>query len=308
MNYFNTYKDLPEEAKGCVIVIGNFDGVHLGHQALLHKAHKIAKDRGKPLGVLTFEPHPRQLFRPDEPPCRITPHDLKIERLEKSGVDYVFSLPFDWDFASQSAESFVKDILIGGLAASNIVIGYDFKFGQLRKGNAQTIKSAGLDVHIIEEITHEGASVLSSSNVRQLLRQGKMKEANAILGWSWEIRGIVIKGDQRGRELGYPTANMKLGETIHPAYGVYACMAQIKGEEKWHKGACNIGIRPMFEVDVAQVETFIFDFDREIYGEILRVRPVKRLRGEAKFHSLDDLIEQMEKDCKQAREILELLS
>ncbi len=304
MNYFDTYKGLPKNAHGCVIVIGNFDGVHLGHQALLHKAHKIAQDHNKPLGVLTFEPHPRQLFRPDEPPCRITPHELKIERLESFGVDYVFSLPFDWGFASQSAESFVRDILINGLKSSDIVIGYDFKFGQLRKGNADTIIDAGLNVHVVEEITKTGIDSLSSSNIRHLLRHGRISEANKALGWNWEIRGEVVKGDQRGRELGYPTANMNLGETIHPAYGVYACMTQVKGEDEWHMGACNIGIRPMFEVEVAQVETHIFDFDRDIYGEILSVRPVKRLRGEAKFNSLDDLILQIEKDCNKAQEFL----
>ncbi len=304
IEFFETYNNIPERAQGCVVVIGNFDGVHLGHKAVLANAYKVAQGLNKPLAVLTFEPHPKQLFRPDEPPCRLTPRDLKIERLEKSNVSYVFSLPFDWDFASQSAQHFVQNILIDGLNSAHVIVGYDFKFGQLRKGNAQTIIDSGLDVSVIDEIKGENGCDYSSSNVRQFLRHGKINEANEILGWNWEARGIVFKGDQRGRELGYPTANMRLDNTVHPSYGVYACKVRIKGEAKWSDGATNIGIRPMFEVPTAQIETFIFDFDREIYGEILCVRPVKRLRGEAKFNSVDGLIEQMAKDCAQARKIL----
>ncbi len=301
---FETYNNIPKSAQGCVVVIGNFDGVHLGHQAVLAKARVIARNLNKPLAVLTFEPHPKQLFRPDEPPCRITPRDLKIERLDNSKVDFVYSLPFDWNFASQSAQDFVQNILIDGLKAEHVIVGYDFKFGQLRKGDAQTIKDLGLDVSIIEEIKCGNEFKYASSRVRQFLRHGKIKEANEILGWDWEMRGQIFKGDQRGRELGFPTANMKLEEIVHPAYGVYACKVRVKGESEWLGGATNIGIRPMFEVPLAQVETYIFDFDSEIYDEILCVCPVQRLRGEAKFNCVDDLIEQMNKDCAQAREIL----
>ena len=299
MKCLETYKNLPKDAQNCVIVIGNFDGVHLGHMALLAQGRKLAQELGCSLGVLTFEPHPRSLFRPDEPPHRITPLALKRERLAAADVDYLFSLPFDWNFASQSADDFVQNILIEGLKAAHIIVGYDFKFGQLRKGSAQTIIDAGLPVTVIDKV-----SDYSSSRVRQFLRRGHLSEANEILGWSWQMTGEVFKGDQRGRELGYPTANMRLNDTVHPAYGIYAVFVQIEGEDEWRMGAANIGIRPMFEVKVAQVETFIFDFDRNIYGKTLRVKPVKRLRGEAKFDTLDDLIAQMDQDCVQAREIL----
>ncbi len=305
MQFFETYKNIPNNAQGCVIVIGNFDGVHLGHQALLSKAYDIARDLGKPLGVLTFEPNPKQLFHPDEHPCRLTPRDFKAEKLAEHGVDYVFSLPFDWNFASQSADDFIQNILLDGLEVSHVIIGYNFRFGQLRKGSAETIMDAGLQVTVINEVKGGGERSYSSSYVRQLLRHGKIDQANSILGWDWEMRGKVFKGDQRGRELGYPTANMTLGEIVHPAYGVYACMARIKGCDTWMGGACNIGIRPMFEVKTAQVETYIFDFDREIYGETLCIKPIKRLRGEAKFDSLDELIEQIGKDCAQAKLILD---
>lgn len=304
MQVFNTYEGIPASAQGAVIVIGNFDGVHRGHRVVLSKAQALAQELGRPAAVLTFEPHPRALFRPDEPPFRITPYSLKMERLAAVGMDMVFSLPFTWDMASFPAEVFVRDILRNGLNAAHIVVGYDFCFGQLRKGTPQTIRDAGFTVSVVGEVFDHGVEKLSSSTIRQFLRHGKIREANALLGWDWEIRGEVIKGDQRGRTLGYPTANMAMKDTIHPAYGIYATLARIEGEEIWRPSATNIGIRPMFEVPTAQVETFIFDFDREFYGKTLHVRPVERLRGEAKFHSLDELITQMKKDCEQARQIL----
>lgn len=303
MQIFSDIKNIPVSAKNAVIAIGNFDGVHRGHQMILQRARKIADDLGRPFGILTFEPHPRRLFRPDDPPFRLTPFAVKMDRLNAQGLDFVCSLDFDWDFASQSHDDFIEKVVREGLNPAHIIVGYDFCFGQLRKGKPADFKAAGFDTTIIEEIAEDGEK-LSSSAVRQVLRTGDIDAANHILGWQWEMRGEIIKGDQRGRELGYPTANVKLGETVHPAYGIYATMVQIEGEDIWRASATNIGIRPMFEVPIAQVESFIFDFDREIYGKILRVRPIKRLRGEAKFDSLDDLIVQMEKDCDQARGIL----
>lgn len=304
MQTFDMYRDIPAAFEGAVVVIGNFDGVHKGHQVLLDRAKTLAAEHNTIVSVLTFEPHPRRLLRPDDPPFRITPPVLKAVRLEKGGVDCLVSLNFDWDFASQTAEQFVQDILIDGLKPVHIVVGYDFRFGQLRAGCPDTIKAAGLPITVVEEVTDEGDSAFSSSRIRQYLRRGKIAQANEVLGWDWEIRGEVVKGDQRGRELGYPTANFTMGETVHPAYGVYAARVQVEGDDKWHGAAINIGIRPMFEIPEAQVESYIFDFDQEIYGKILRVRPVQFLRGEAKFDSLDELIKQIGADCVQAREIL----
>ncbi len=307
MQYFETVQNLPADVQGFVVVVGNFDGVHRGHQALLARGRQIADDMGKKLAVLTFEPHPRALFRADEPPSRITPAAMKAWRLKKNGVDCVFSLPFDWDFASQSAGDFVQNILITGLRAEHIVVGFDFRFGQMRKGTAETIINAGIPVTVVEEVKIDTQGDLCSSRIRQLLRQGDIAHANELLGWEWEIWGQVFKGDQRGRGIGYPTANIRLEDGIHPAYGVYAAYVKVEGEESWRMGATNIGIRPMFTVPVAQVETFIFDFDQEIYGKVLRVKPVKRLRSEAKFHSIEELVEQMNVDCLQARSILSAL-
>jgi len=305
MKLFKTINDITTDAQNGVIAIGNFDGVHRGHQALINKALEIGKEKNIPVGVLTFEPHPRQLFQPDQPPARLTPYALKKQRVESHGVDFMGSLDFDWDFASQSAEDFVQKILIEGLNASHVIIGYDFKFGQLRTGCAETIKQAGIDVDVVDAIKDENNETISSSRIRQLIRNGDIDQANTLLGWEWEIHGEIFRGDRRGHELGYPTANILMKEIIHPAYGIYACKVQIENEEEWLNAATNIGIRPMFEVSEGQVEAHILDFpDRDIYDKILRVKPIQRLRGEAKFNSLDDLITQMEKDCAQVRKIL----
>ncbi len=304
MRIYETYSDLPEEALGSVVVIGNFDGVHRGHVSLLEKAKEIAEGMNTIVSVLTFEPHPRSLFRPDDPPFRITPADIKAQRFESSDVAQLFSISFDWDFASQSAQSFIRNILLEGIKPAHIVVGYDFRFGQLRKGDAETIKAAGIPVTVVDEVADEDEGPLSSSRIRQALRHGEIARANELLGWQWEMRGEVIKGDRRGRELGFPTANFQVGNTVHPAYGVYAARVQVQGEGEWLPAATNIGIRPMFKIPTAQVESFIFDFDREIYNKTLRVRPVQFLRGEARFESLDELTNQMQKDCTQAREIL----
>lgn len=307
MEIFEHYKDVPESATGAVIAIGNFDGVHRGHQALLAEARAKAEGLNVPLGVLTFEPHPRTLFRPDDRPFRITPPALKADRLAQSGVDLLFSLPFNWDFASQSAEEFVHHILVEGLKPAHIFVGDDFRFGQLRKGDPALFEKAGIGATMIMPVTADDDSEkFSSSAIRHALRTGALDDANAILGWDWEIRGTVIHGDKRGRELGYPTANVPLGKTLHPAYGVYATWVQIEGEDEntWHPAATNIGIRPMFKLDEGLVEVHILDFDGDLYGKTLRIRPVKRLRGEAKFDSLDALIAQIDLDCEEARKIL----
>ncbi len=303
MRVFYDFKAFPEDCRNAAVAIGNFDGVHKGHQALLARTQEIAEQDSRKLAVLTFEPHPRALFRPDEPPQRITPAPVKFRRLSKCGVDYVVCAKFDWDFASQSAEAFVKNVLVDGLNAAHVIIGEDFRFGQLRKGDADTIRAAGIPVTSIPRL-HADDLPWSSSDIRTALRHGDIERANAMLGWEWEIAGVVGHGDKRGRELGYPTANIALGETIHPAYGVYAALIKLEDEEIWRPCAVNIGIRPMFEAPLAQLEAFIFDFNREIYGRSVRVKPVRRIRSEAKFDSLEKLIAQMDQDCIEIKKVL----
>lgn len=293
-----------------VILIGNFDGVHLGHQEMIARAKTYASAHNLPLGVLTFEPHPRQLFRPDDKPFRITPLPLKLQYLSGHGIDFAVSLPFDWAFASQSADDFIHHVLDQALRPAHIFIGYDFHFGQMRQGGAEDLKKAGYGVGVIDEISDQNSGQsYSSSHIRTALRQGRIDAANQQLGWQWYIQGTVFQGDQRGRELGYPTANIRLDDTIHPAYGVYSSFVKILADKnlpndtdsQWFPAATNIGIRPMFAVPTGQVEAHILDFDRDIYGREIAVRPVKLLRGEAKFNSLDALIAQIEADCSQVR-------
>lgn len=314
------YKDmdsLPKSAKDCVVAIGNFDGVHKGHKKLLEKASEIAKTGGKRLAVMTFEPHPRSLFRPDDPPFRITPQSYKLRLLEQNGVNVVFTINFDWDFASMSGEDFVEKFLIDKIGAFHVIVGKDFRFGQLRFSNPQVISKPGIPLTVIDLSSDNELHKYSSSDIRICLRNGDIEKANEILGHKWQITGRVIHGDKRGRKLGFPTANMRLDDILHPAYGVYASWTKIygfkmdednllfKGDyDGWFPSVTNIGIRPMFELPVGQSETYIFGFDEDIYGMVVSVMPVQRIRGEARFPDIETLVKQMKKDCEDAREIL----
>lgn len=304
MRVFDLSSPLPEDARGAVVAIGNFDALHRGHHALLEIARKRALDQGRPFAVLTFEPHPRRLFRPDDPPFRVTPLPLKLDRLRTAKADLIYTLGFTWETAHLSAQDFMNLILKEKLGAADLVVGADFHFGEGRSGSIATLREAGFHCTIIDQIKDAQSAVYSATRIRGLLQAGHIEEANALLGWKWEIRGEVERGDQRGRELGYPTANMKLGETIHPSYGVYATRVKIEGENEWRMSATNIGVRPMFAVPVAQLETYIFDFSGDLYGKILRVRPVAKIRDEAKFSNLEELKDQIAKDCDECRRIL----
>lgn len=307
MDYVTSLNQLSDANRGATIAIGNFDGIHRGHQALLERVKNHATRSNTSAGVLTFEPHPRALFRPDDPPFRITPPQVKRELLAGYGMDIVYAMPFNWDFASQTPEAFIDSVLVNGIRPAHIIVGRDFRFGQMRQGTPDDLIKAGMSVTVLDKIGDGDGEDVSASRIRQALRHGKIGEANALLGWEWEIKGEVVRGDQRGRELGYPTANVHLGETLHPAYGIYATYARIEedGEDApWLPSVTNIGIRPMFEVPVGQVETYIFDFNRDIYGKSLRVRPVEKIRGEARFDSLEALVKQIGQDCEDAKAIL----
>ena len=295
---------LPAEARNAVVAIGNFDALHRGHHALLEIARKRALDLGHPFGVLTFEPHPRRLFRPDDPPFRVTPPALKLQRLDIAKADCVYIIDFTWEIAHLSAEDFMQNILRDQLGTSNLVIGADFHFGANRSGSIETLQASGFHCTIIDQIKDAQNAIYSATRIRGLIQSGHIDEANRLLGWDWEIQGTVSKGDQRGRELGYPTANIPLGETIHPAYGIYAAEVKIEGEKQWRMAAVNIGVRPMFEAKVALVEAYILDYSGHLYDQTLRLRPVAKIRDEARFDSLEALKEQMARDCDECRKIL----
>jgi riboflavin kinase / FMN adenylyltransferase len=292
---------VPASLRGSVVAMGNFDGVHRGHAALLHTAKHIAQDNKKPFGIVTFEPHPRSFFRPDDAPFRLTPSPLKYELLENLGCDAVFVMPFDAPLAHCTADDFAAHYLQKIIGISHCVIGSDFHFGHERKGSITTLEQHGISCTGVDLMKDKDGGVISASRIRALLQSGLIDQANELLGWTWELRGIVIKGDQRGRTIGFPTANMMMGDTLHPAFGAYAAQVKIKDATTLYNSAVNIGVRPMFESKQPLLEAHILDFDGDLYGQEIRVFLHQKLRGEAKYPSLDALIAQIQKDCDATR-------
>lgn len=301
---------IPDDARGAAVTIGNFDGVHRGHEAVIGAAAEAARGLGAPLAVVTFEPHPRRFFRPEEPPFQLTPLRSKARRFESLGVDTLLALRFDAAMARVAPEAFIDKVLAQGLAARHLTIGYDFVFGHNRQGNVETLarwaNGAGVGFEVVEPVAGWGETVYSSTNIRACLRDGKPGAAAAQLGRCWEIEGRVREGDKRGRLLGFPTANLALAETVRPALGVYAVWAGVEqdGGTVWHPGCANLGIRPTVGGTVVGLETHIFDFDRDIYGRLLRVALVEYIRPERKFDGLDRLRDQIGRDGHAARELL----
>ncbi|WP_085907381.1 bifunctional riboflavin kinase/FAD synthetase [Kiloniella majae] len=317
MAVFHNFTNLSDDARGAVVAIGNFDGVHLGHQAVIRQARVIAEKLNRPLAVLTFEPHPRSLFKPDQPCFRLTPMIAKAHALKKVGVDHVYIQDFTLDFAKQSAESFVLETLVRDLGAKHLVIGGDFCFGKDRQGNAILLeamgKEHGFGVTAATLVEDQNDVVLSSSRIREYLKAGKPTDAARILGRYWEIDGTVLHGFKRGRTIGFPTANLSMENYLIPSLGVYAVRVAKAGVEgfgltHWYNGVANIGARPTMDGEGVNLEVFIFDFDEDIYDMDLRVQIVEYLRPEKKFDGLTALTEQIKKDSDQARKLLLELS
>lgn len=289
--------------KSSLCVIGNFDGVHLGHCDLLQKARDEAQARDLTLSVITFEPHPRQYFAPNQDHFRLTLPETK-KKLLQSFANNVDVMHFDQSLVNLSAEDFVQSILLDRHDAKCVMVGRDFRFGQGRQGDVETLKSYHAFETVAYDLVSVGDGIVTSSRIRDLLRTGDLNQANALLGRAWHIEGEVVHGDKRGRELGYPTANMRFGEMLVPAHGVYAVKARVQGDEAWMHGAANIGVRPMFKAHEPLLEVFLFDFQGDLYGKTLEVQPVQKIREEMKFESLDALIHQMDKDCALSKSIL----
>lgn len=309
MRLFRHAYDLPREARGAVVCLGNFDGVHLGHQAVLAEGARIARALGAPLAVLTFEPHTREYFRPDDPPFRLTPLRAKLHALETIGVDQVVALAFNKTLSELTAETFSADILARDLGIRHAVAGENFRYGHRHGGSMTTLAEDGarhgFGVTAVPAVAGPDGVAYSATRIRGLITDGRLPEAAAMLGRPWEIDGHVIGGDRRGRELGFPTANLKLGDYLRPAFGIYAVRARIdrRGTD-WIDGVANLGIRPMWQTPEPMIEAHLFDFSGDIYGEVLRVRLIERLRPEAKFDSIDALVAQVERDKQTARDIL----
>jgi len=310
MRLIRHFEDVPSELKGAVIAIGNFDGVHQGHQVVLGQAAEQARALKTKLGVLTFEPHPRSFFKPGEPPFRLTPFRIKMRHLQDLGVDVAFVLTFDYDMSQRSADAFVNDVLVKGLGAAHIVVGSDFCYGNKRGGNATTLKAAGaklgFGVTAVSPQTDKAGAIYSSTLIRDALTQGDPVSAAIALNRPWEIEGRVEHGDQRGRLLGFPTANVALAEFMHPKLGVYAVKAAVDSDSglQWIGGVANLGMRPTVGGTRVQLEVHLFDYAGDLYGRHLRVALLGFIRPEMKFSGLDQLKAQIAADSDTARRML----
>ena len=310
LRLFRHFTGLPPDARGAAVAIGNFDGVHLGHQAVIEAAVQKARVLDVPAAVLTFEPHPRMLFKPDSEPFRLTPLRPKAHAIEALGVDIIVVLAFDHALSQKSAEDFVDDVLMIGMAATHVVVGADFVFGHDRLGTVDRLIEMGgrarFAVTALSPVAGPDGTIYSSTAVRQALKSGEPHRAAALLGRAWEIEGRVEHGDERGRQLGFPTANLGLGDYLRPAFGVYAVEAGIDlgAATVWHPGVANLGRRPTVAGQIERLEVHLFNFDADLYGRHLRVRLIEFLRPEKKFDGLDALRAQIAQDSARAREIL----
>jgi len=310
MRLFRHYSEVPVEARNAVVALGNFDGVHRGHQAVIAAAARQSTRLGTSHAVLTFEPHPREFFRPEQPAFRLTPFRSKVRQLEAMGLDHLFVLTFNADLAGKSPQAFVVEVLSEGLEVAHVVVGHDFVFGQGRRGNAELLRDLGR-IHRFETTTVGAASgedgeVFSSTRVRERLRQGQPLAATGLLGRPWEIEGRVEHGRKLGRQLGYPTANMTMGEYLQPALGIYAVRAGVDEgpATRWRDGVASLGYRPTVGGEGVLFETHLFDWDGDLYGRHLRVALIDYLRPEKKFDGLEHLRAQIAADCVTARRVL----
>ncbi|SMY05948.1 bifunctional riboflavin kinase/FAD synthetase [Flavimaricola marinus] len=298
--------------RGAVAAIGNFDGVHLGHQVVLDVARSTAKSLDAPFGVMTFEPHPRQFFAPQSPAFRLMNAEARAHRLEKLQVEKLYEMPFNAALSALSAQEFASQIIAERLGLRHVVVGADFCFGKGRLGTADDLialgEKLGFGVTVVPMLDL-GAGEVSSTAIRQALEDGRPRDAAAMLGHWHRIDGTVIRGDQRGRDLGFPTANMSISGLHPPKFGVYAVTVDVlDGPHAGHYGgAASIGVRPTFGENTANCETFLFDFKGDLYGASMSVALVDFLRPELKFEGIDALIVQMDADCAQARDILAAL-
>ena len=311
MHIFRHYDDVTEASKGAVVAIGNFDGVHRGHQALIARARFHAHAQKRPAGVLAFEPHPQEFFLPSPESFRLTPFRTKSRLLAEQGVDAMYALAFDAQMATKSAQEFVIDVLVKGLGVSCVLVGVDFQFGKGRAGDAAVLsymgEMEGFGVEIFEPVLEDATHKISSTHIREALKAGKPDRAAKLLGHYWSVESRVERGDGRGRTIGVPTANMRLTDTLHPAYGVYAVRATIYEDDRpvsRHDGVANFGIRPMWETKEPLLESWLFDFEGDLYGKHMAVEFVHYIRGEAKLDGLDALKAQIAKDAEMAKTIL----
>lgn len=300
------WKHLADEDRGAAVALGNFDGVHRGHQQVIAQAAKGARAHGCPLGVISFEPHPRRLFHPDEPTFRLMTAHQQARALEALGVERFYVLNFDYEMASLSDREFVDKVLVAGLGVRHVAVGFDISFGKGRTGSPEAMREYGEEfgftVSVAEAVGADGEK-FSSSGVRDALREGKPEVAAAILGRPFAIEGVVRRGKQLGRQLGFPTANVMLGDYVAPKFGIYATRTRLP-DGREIAGASSLGVNPTTGEEEPRLEVWLFDFDEDLYGQQIETDLVAFLRPEEKFDSVELMVEQIRRDEKAARDLL----
>ncbi|MCY4307673.1 MAG: bifunctional riboflavin kinase/FAD synthetase [Rhodobacteraceae bacterium] len=309
MKRFDTFKFIPEEFNNSSVAIGNFDGIHLGHKKVFAVTRKIAQKTDVPSTILTFEPHPRQYFSPDSPPFRLVNSETRANLIEACGFDALFEIQFDKHLSNLSSEEFITQVLFEGLKVSHIVVGEDFRYGKKRQGDTDQLvhmgSSLGFEVTVLPKHSNSYLTY-SSSTVRTALKDGNLRIARDCLDRWHSVEGVVKKGQKNGKSIGFPTANLDFDGVVIPKFGVYAVFVDIlTGKYKGnYLGASSIGTKPTFGNFNPNLETYIFDFNGDIYGEHISISLVNYLRPEIKFDSIEDLVIQMKSDCQKSREYL----
>ena len=307
MRWLDHREPVPAPLRGAIVALGNFDGFHRGHQAVAGEAIRWAQEEGRPSIIATFDPHPVRFFKPDAPPFRLTTLEQRQELYLAAGATAMLVFHFGGDLAGTTAEDFIADLLAERMGVAGVVTGEDFTFGKARGGNVQVLADVGAQHGIATRTiapVGDDHEIFSSSLVREALREGRPEEAARLLTRPFAVRGIVQHGDKRGREIGYPTANLSIESYLRPKFGIYAVTGRILATGQELKGAANIGVRPQFDPPKELLEPYFFDFSGDLYGQEIEVEFRHFLRPEGKFDSLDALIVQMEKDCNRAKELL----
>lgn len=307
MRVWDGYSAIEADGRGCVIALGNFDGVHAGHQVVIERARKLATEMDAPLGVALFQPHPRRFFAPDAPPFRIMSADRRNARLEALGVRHVYQLEFNGEMAQMSPEAFVEAVLHQGLGVRGVVTGADFHFGHRRAGTTTDLAALGEARGMrtdFAELLDNGVDKISSTRIRKAIADGAMDAVRVLLGQSWVIEGEVAHGDKRGRTIGFPTANVEMNDYVRPEHGVYAVRVGIDGEQAERPAVANFGYRPTVDGLTERFEIHLFDFNGDLYGRTLSVAFEAFIRPEMKFDGLESLKAQIARDATTARDLL----
>ena len=310
MRIYRHLSAIPEADRNGAVAVGNFDGVHVGHRTVIGEAGQFARAADMPWTVLSFEPHPRQLFNRDQPPFRLTPFRAKAKAVEELGVDVLVVLKFDLALCRCEAEDFVDRVLVDGLRARHVVAGYDFHFGHGRRGDCAMLlnlgREKGFDFTAVSAASDDGGGVYASTRVRELLWEGKPEQAAEVLGRPFAISGIVRHGGKLGRRIGYPTANMSLDAYIRPRFGIYAVRVRVDDDPSRPPlpGVANLGNRPTVDGTTELLEVYLFDFDEDLYGRRLNVDLLHFIRPEEKFPDVETMTARIAEDCEEARRLL----